>query len=426
MNTANPYDAAKELIIEAASKIRLKKWILEILLMTHRELTVSFPVEMDDKSIKIFTGYRIQHNHMKGPFKGGIRYHWNVNIDEIRALATWMTIKCAVVNIPFGGAKGGVICNPKDMSENELEKMTRGFVQRIAPMIGPHVDIAAPDVYTNSKIMDWIADEYSKCVAKKELAVVTGKSIGNGGSEGRDEATAKGAFYVLQQIIKEKYIRGLNTIKDKKIVVQGFGNVGSAFARLAYEAGAKVMAVSDSKGAIINKNGLDINKVIEHKEKNGCVADCSGANNATNEQILELDCDILVPAALENAITMENVDRIKAKTILELANGPISSAADKKLFKKGTIIIPDVLTNAGGVTVSYFEWKQNRNNEKWSKEEVNKKLKDYMTKNTSLVINTTKKYKVSTRIGAYILAIKRIAEDAKEEFHKEHCWRRYF
>ena len=427
MTQTNPYENAKELINEAADKLKLQPWIKEALLMTHRELHVSFPVEMDDGSIKVFQGYRVQHNHMRGPFKGGIRYHWNVNLDEIRALATWMTIKCAVVNIPMGGGKGGVICNPKDMSEKELEEMTRGFIRRIAPIIGPQMDIPAPDVYTNAKVMSWIVDEYGKCMKKKELAVVTGKPLELGGSEGRSEATGLGGLFVLKQVLKEGYVPGLDSLKDKKIVVQGMGNVGGTFAKLAHEVGAKVIAVSDSKGAIINEDGLDVPTVIEHKKKTGCVVDCKSARNTTNEEILELDCDILVPAALENVITMENVNKIKAKMILELGNGPVTPNADKALYKKGITVIPDVLANAGGVTVSYFEWKQNLANEHWTKEEVNKKLEKIMKENASLVLETAKKHKVRTRLGAYILAIKRIAEKAKSELSKDHykCYTKY-
>ncbi len=420
MARTNPHQNAKELIIEAADKINLEPWIRDALLTTHRELKVYFPVQMDDGSIKNFTGYRIQHNHMRGPFKGGIRYHWNVNLNEVRALATWMTIKCGVVDIPMGGGKGGVICNPKDMSEKELERMTRGFVQRIAPIIGPNIDIPAPDVYTNAKVMSWIVDEYSKCVGKKVLAVVTGKPLELGGSEGRDKATAKGGLFVLKEIIKEKYVKGLDSLKDKTVVVQGFGNAGATFAQFMYEEGAKVIAVSDSKGAIVNKGGLDIPKVIEHKTKTKCLGDCSDAANTTNEDILEMDCDILVPAALENVITMENVERIKAKLILELANGPVTTGADKVLYKKKVVVIPDVLANAGGVTVSYFEWRQNLDEEHWSKEEVNKKLEKIMNRNTKLVIETAKKHEVSTRLGAYILSMGRIAEKAPDELKEGH------
>jgi glutamate dehydrogenase len=420
MTQTNPHENAKELIDEACEKLDVLPWIREALLMTHRELHVSFPVEMDDGSIKVFQGYRVQHNHMLGPFKGGIRYHWDVNLDEIRALATWMTIKCAVVNIPFGGGKGGVVCNPKDMSERELEMMTRGFVRRIGPLIGPQIDIPAPDVYTNAKVMSWIVDEYSKCTRLNTLAVVTGKPLNMGGSQGREEATALGGLYVLKQVLRQKYVKGLDKLKGKTVVVQGMGNVGGIFAKLAYDGGAKVIAVSDSKGAIINEGGLNIPDVLEHKKKNGCVADCANSKNTTNKFILELKCDILVPAALENAIDMANVDRIKAKVILELANGPITSNSDKILNRKGITVIPDVLANAGGVTVSYFEWKQNLDNKYWKQDEVYRKLKKIMTKNTTDVLGTAKKYKVRARLGAYILAINRIAKLADMELHDKH------
>ena len=426
MTHTNPYENAKELITEAAGKIDLEQWILDSLLMTHRELHVTFPVKMDDGSIKVFNGYRVQHNHMRGPFKGGIRYHWNVNLDEIRALATWMTIKTAVVDIPMGGGKGGVICNPKDMSEKELERMTRAFVQRISPLIGPQVDIPAPDVYTNAKVMGWMMDEYSKCGEKKAFAVVTGKPLDKGGSEGREEATAKGGFYVLNEVVSKGYIKGLSELKDKKVIIQGFGNAGMNFARFIYEAGAKIIALSDSKGAIVNEEGLEIDKVIEHKKKNGCLSDCQGSDNTTNENIIEMECDILVPAALENAITVENAEDIKADAILELANGPVSKNADNILEKNGIVAIPDVLANAGGVTVSYYEWYQNVHDEEWGKDKVNDKLEKQMKENASLVVDKAKENKVRLMMGAYILALERIQDSAEHELDEDHCWRKYF
>ncbi|MFH1641434.1 MAG: Glu/Leu/Phe/Val dehydrogenase [Nanoarchaeota archaeon] len=427
MTKTNPHENAQQVINQAADILKLESWIRQALLVTHRELHVTFPIEMDDGTIKIFNGYRVQHNHMMGPFKGGIRYHWDVNLDEVRALATWMTIKCSVVDLPLGGGKGGVVCNPKDMSEAELERMTKGFVRRIAPIIGPTIDIPAPDVYTNAKVMGWIVDEYSKCTNQKTLGVVTGKPLDKGGSEGREEATAKGGLFVLEKAMEEEYITGMDTLKDKRIVIQGFGNAGSIFAKFVYKKGAKVIAVSDSKGAVYNKNGINIDQMIEHKKKNGCVSDFSGSSNMTNEEILELECDILVPAALENVITMENAERIKAKVVLELANGPVTTSADNILSKKGIIVMPDVLVNAGGVTVSYFEWKQNMANEKWSKKEVNDKLKEIMEKNTILVLETVKKYNVAPRLGAYILSISRIAKKAKIELEEDHykCYEKY-
>ncbi|MBU1704220.1 MAG: Glu/Leu/Phe/Val dehydrogenase [Nanoarchaeota archaeon] len=345
MTQPNPHEAAKETINQVADILKLDDWVRESLLNTHREIKVSFPVEMDDGTVKVFTGYRVQHNHMMGPFKGGIRYHWDVNLDEVRALATWMTIKTSVLDLPLGGGKGGVICNPKEMSKKELDKMTRGFARRIAPVIGPLVDIPAPDVYTTAEIMGWIADEYSRCSGKKSPGVITGKSIKDGGSEGRVEATGRGGLFVLQKYLKEIG----DNLKGKTIAIQGFGNAGSIFARLAFESGAKIIAVSDSSGAIINEQGLDILAVIKHKEKTRKVGDFPGARNSSNESILEMKCDVLVPAALENVIVRENASKIKAKLILELANGPVSSAGQKALEKKGTVVIPDVLANAGGV-----------------------------------------------------------------------------
>jgi len=419
MTQINPHENAKETINKVADIIDLEPWIREALLTTHRELKVTFPIEMDDGSVKNFTGFRIQHNHMRGPFKGGIRYHWNVNLDEVRALATWMTIKCAVVDVPLGGGKGGVICNPKDMSQTELEKMTRGFIRRIAPIIGPHEDIPAPDVYTNATVMGWMVDEYSKCAGKKVLGVVTGKPLDQGGAAGRNESTARGGLFSLQEIVKNKYF-GMETLEGKKVAIQGFGNAGSIFATLVSTVGAKVIAVSDSKGAIMNPEGLDVAAVIEYKKNNGSLSDCPGAENCTNENVLEMECDILVPAALENAITRENVNDVKAKLLLELANGPVSAAADNILYEKGIIVVPDVLANAGGVTGSYFEWKQNISNETWTEDEFNLKLKEIMNENTVKVVETAKEHNVSLRLGAYILGIKRIAEKANSELNLDH------
>ncbi|HZX45274.1 MAG TPA: Glu/Leu/Phe/Val dehydrogenase [Candidatus Nanoarchaeia archaeon] len=427
MTQINPYENARQIISEAADILNIEPWIKEVLLMTHRELHVTFPIEMDDCTVKVFNGFRVQHNHMRGPFKGGIRYHWDVNLDEIRALATWMTIKCSVMDLPFGGAKGGVICNPKDMSEKELETMTRAFTRRISPILGSNIDIPAPDVYTTPKVMAWIADEYARITGNKDIAVVTGKPIDIGGSEGRNEATGLGGLYAIKQAIKERASNGIESLKGKRIVVQGFGNVGGIFAELAHNEGAKIIAVSDSKGAVINNHGIDIGKLTIHKKKVGCVLEFPASKPSTNEEILELDCDILVPAALENVITMENADRIKAKVILELANGPVSASADSVLNKKGIIVIPDVLANAGGVTVSYFEWKQDLEKQHWKKNEVYAKLEEKMNSNTSAVIDAARKYKVSLRLGAYILAISRITEKAKIELDKDHyhCFRDY-
>jgi len=424
--TPNPFEDAKKFISEAADTLKIEPWIKEVLLTTHRELHVNFPVEMDDGSVRNFVGYRVQHNHMRGPFKGGIRYHWQVNLDEIRALAAWMTIKCAVVDIPFGGAKGGVVCNPKDLSEKELERMTKGFIQRIGPLIGPAIDIPAPDVYTNAKIMQWMVEEYNRCSRRTELAIVTGKPLDKGGSEGREEATAKGGFFVLEKILQEDYAPGLGKLPNKIVAVQGMGNVGGTLAKFIYETGGKVIAVSDSQGAIVNHKGLDIPKVMKHKEHNGSVLDFPGAMNITNEELLELPCDILVPSALEDVIHRQNAERIKAKMILEMANGPVTAEASVILKKKGVVIIPDILANAGGVTVSYFEWLQNLKKEHWTKIEVNSKLRDIMYKSISAVLQTARKFNTDLQKASYLIAVKRIAEKARSELHESHCYTAYF
>lgn len=408
----NPFDSAKEIIRYTAKKVQMEDWITEILLHPERELSVSFPVKMDNGEMKIFTGYRVQHNNARGPYKGGIRYHWKVNMDEVRALATWMTIKCAILNLPLGGGKGGVICNPKEMSEGELERMTRAFTRKIAPIIGPDKDIPAPDVYTNAQIMGWIVDEYSKIVGKRTPAIVTGKSIKDGGSLGRDEATARGGQFCLRAAVEKGYIKGVEKLKDAKIVIQGYGNAGSVFAKLIEQDKCKIIAVSDSKGGIYDPNGLDAKDVLAYKEANPkeTVIGYKNSKQISNEELLELECDVLVPAALENVIKKENAANIKAKVIVELANGPTTPEADEILYKKGVIVLPDVLANAGGVTVSFYEWQQNLADEKWTAEKVDKKLEDVMRENTFLVLERAKKYNVNNRIGAYILSMERLAE----------------
>ena len=415
----NVYENAKFVVKKAAGLINLEPWITEILLAPQREVHVAFPVRMDDSSIRIFQGYRVQHNNARGPYKGGIRYHWNVDLNEVRALATWMTIKCAVAGIPLGGGKGGVICDPKEhdgvkaLSKNELERMTRAFTRAIADNIGPEKDIPAPDVYTNSEIMGWVADEYAKVCNKKieeVYGVVTGKAVENGGSLGRDKATARGGQFVLRECIKAG-CSSVKNLENAKVAVQGFGNAGSNFAKLVHSQDkCKIIAVSDSTGGIYNPNGLDPDDVLKHKEKTGSVCAYRGAHDITNHGLLELECDILVPAALENVITKENCGEIKSKIILELANGPVTPEADDVLFKKGIIILPDILANAGGVTVSCYEWQQNLKKEHWSAEKVDMMLEETMRTNAKQVLETAKKHKVNNRLGAYVLAIGRIAE----------------
>jgi len=402
---------AKIIITKAAEKLNLPKETLNILLNPERETKVNFPVMMDDGSQKLFTGYRIQHNSLLGPYKGGIRYHPEINLDEVSALATWMTIKTSTVNLPLGGGKGGVICNPKELSEQELENLTRAFIRRIAPIIGPYKDIPAPDVYTNAKIMDTIVDEYSKIEnipIEKAKAVVTGKSLENGGSIGRDTATARGGQFVLKQAINQTKI--IPTLENATVAIQGMGNAGANFAKLISKDNAKIIALSDSKGAIHNAKGIILNEAIEHKKQTGLLTNTPNTTNITNKELLELDCDILVPAALANQITEQNANKIKAKIIVELANGPTTPTADKIIEDKNKLILPDILANAGGVTVSYYEWYQNINNEKWTAEEVDKKLKEKIQKATKEILNKKENYKTTTRIAAYINAIERLSK----------------
>ncbi|MCO6431257.1 MAG: Glu/Leu/Phe/Val dehydrogenase [Deltaproteobacteria bacterium] len=381
-------------------------------------LQVSIPVRMDDGSLKVFQGYRVRYNDLLGPTKGGIRYHPNVNVDEVQSLAFWMTFKCAVVGLPYGGAKGGVTVNPKELSLLEIERLSRGYMSAIADFIGPNVDVPAPDVYTNSMIMGWMVDEYSNITREHKPEIVTGKPIALGGSEGREEATGRGGFYAFEAMRSGLGLGG----KPLTIAVQGFGNVGYHFARLAAEAGHRIVAVSDSKGAIYKKEGLDpvgVNKVKQEQRElkaaycKGSVCEFVEHQQITNEELLELDVDVLVPSALEKVITSENADRIKAKCIVELANGPTTNDADVVFEKKGIPVIPDILANAGGVTVSYFEWVQNRTGYYWPEEEVNSKLKAIIDKAAAEVLDLGKEYKVPLRTAAYISALRRINEAVK-------------
>jgi glutamate dehydrogenase len=401
---------------EVIKKINKDKTIINIeekdaetLKIPKKIIAVSIPVRMDNGGLKVFKGYRVQHNDALGPHKGGIRYFPKVDLDEVSALSFWMTFKCAVADIPYGGGKGGVTVNPKKLSQRELERLTRGYLRSIADSIGPKKDIPAPDVYTNAQIMAWFMDEYSRLKGQNEPAVVTGKPLELGGSLGRDKATAMGGFYVFEKIIK-------NLIKKKKeinIAVQGFGNAGLNFAEIAYTNNYKIVAVSDSKGGIYNEKGLDIKKLSEYKAKTGSVVNFPNTKNISNEKLLELKVDILVPSALEDAITEKNVDKIKADIILELANGPVSQSAGEKLFKKKKIVIPDILANSGGVIVSYFEWVQNLQGYYWSKKEVLSKLKPLMEDAFDRVWSNRNynDQKISARQAAYILAVKRVVDN---------------
>lgn len=410
MTDVNPFESAQKQFDEAAELMKLDKNISKILRTPERVLTVYLPVKMDNGEIKIFKAFRIQHSHARGPCKGGIRYHPNVSLNEVKALSMWMTFKCAVVGVPFGGAKGGVIVNPKELSETELENLSREYIRKVADIIGPHKDVPAPDVYTNAKIMNWMREEYEKITNdEKSLAVITGKPVDKGGSKGRDKATAKGAAFILEEAFSKV------DAERKTVAIQGYGNAGHVFAELISEMGFKIVAVSDSKGGIYCENGLEPHKVFEHKKATGSVKGFEGCKDISNAELLELDVDILVPAALENQITKENAASIKAQLIMELANGPTTPEADKILRENGRLIVPDILANAGGVTVSYFEWKQNMDDKYWELEEVNSKLEEIMKKSFNDVFEIREKYGCTTRQAAYILAIGRVAEALKEK-----------
>ncbi len=403
----NPFHIAQSQFNTAAQYLKLKPWLREILRNPKRQLVVSVPTRMDDGTYRVFEGYRVQHNIARGPAKGGIRFHPGVTLDEVKALATWMTWKCAVVDIPFGGAKGGVVCNPKEMSLGELERMTRRYTSEISAIIGPEQDIPAPDVYTNAQTMAWILDTYSMTVGSTQLGVVTGKPLAVGGSKGRNEATGRGCAYVIREACKEQGIR----LKDARVVVQGYGNAGSVAARLLSEMGARIVGLSDSRGGIVNmKKGIDPAKASERKAKRGTVAGLADTIKISNEELLALPCDILVPAALENQITLANAHGIKARLVAEAANGPTTPGADRVLHKNGIMVLPDILANAGGVTVSYFEWVQGLTSFFWSEEEVNRKLEEIMRRAFSEVLMRSRQYGVDMRTAAYILGVGRVAE----------------
>ncbi len=406
---ADPFSMALQQLEAAIKHIDIDPNIYEILKYPKRVLNVFIPVRMDNGKIKVFEGFRSQHNDVRGPMKGGIRYHPNVSLSEVKALSAWMTWKCAVVGIPYGGAKGGIICNPKEMSKGELERLTRGYVRAIADYIGPEKDIPAPDVYTDAQVMAWIMDEFSKIKGYNAPGVTTGKPVILGGSEGREEATGVGLVFITRETLKYFKVDP----KKSTAVIQGYGNLGHVVAQMFYDMGIKVIAVSDSQGGIYDPKGMDPKKILAHKEKTETVVGLPGTKKITNEELLETKCDILVPAALENQITKENAGRINAKFIIEGANGPTSPEADAILDKKGVIVVPDVLANAGGVTVSYFEWVQNLQNYYWDKEEVNERLDRLMTKAFYKVAETAKKHKVNMRTAAYILAINSVADAIK-------------
>ncbi|MEO9295912.1 MAG: Glu/Leu/Phe/Val dehydrogenase [Nitrososphaera sp.] len=408
--TINPFEMALKQLDEVAKLIKLEKGMHQILAHPKRVLTVSIPTRMDNGEIQVFTGFRSQHNDARGPYKGGIRYHPQVSIDEVKALSMWMTWKCAIADIPYGGGKGGIICNPKEMSNGELERMTRRYAYGIADIIGPHTDIPAPDVYTGGKEMAWIMDTYSALKGNYvQPEVITGKPIPIGGSLGRNEATGRGLSFTVREAAKKLKIN----MKTATVAVQGFGNAGQFASQLVEEQGAKVIAASDSKGGVYSKGGIQIGALRKHKEKTGSVVGFPGAKSVTNEELLELDCTILIPAALENQINGRNAKNVKAKIVAEAANGPTTPEADDVLFKNDILVIPDILANGGGVTVSYFEWLQNLRREYWSEDEVNQKLDKNITKAFLDIYKTHEDYKVNMRKASMVLAVNRVVEATK-------------
>jgi glutamate dehydrogenase (NAD(P)+) len=402
----NAWEVAQRQFDLAAERLELDPGMRLVLREPRREFTVHFPVHMDDGSVQVFTGYRVQHNLGRGPAKGGIRYHQDVSIDEVKALAMWMTWKCAVVGIPYGGGKGGVIVDPKQLSQKELEGLTRRFFTEIEVLVGPEKDIPAPDVNTNAQIMAWMMDTYSMHAGYTVPGVVTGKPISLGGSEGRNEATARGCVFTIVEAARHL---GLD-LGRQRVAVQGFGNAGSIAARLMVDEGSTIVAVSDSIGGIHAPDGLDIAKVIAWKGEHGTVQGFPGATDITNAELLEVDCEILIPAALENQITSANAGKIRARLIAEAANGPTTPDADEELFRRGVFMIPDILCNAGGVTVSYFEWVQDLNRDHWSEAVVNEKLRGIMVRAFGETLEMSKREACDMRTAAYLLAVKRVAD----------------
>jgi glutamate dehydrogenase (NAD(P)+) len=402
----NPFELAKTQLRKVGETFGIDPNLIRVLSQCKKAVEVSIPVQMDDGSIAVFIGYRVTHNIARGPSKGGIRYHPAVTRDEVKALSMWMTWKCALMGLPFGGAKGGVVCDPKRLSSKELERMTRRYTSEIINDIGPERDIPAPDVGTDSRVMAWIFDTYSMNKGHSVLGVVTGKPLSIGGSLGREEATARGSLYCIQAVAVKEGKR----ISDYSIAIQGFGNVGANLARLLHRAGSKVVAVSDSRAGVHNANGIDVQAALAHKQEHGSLAGLPNADEVTNEELLELPCDILAPCALEQVISEENADRIKAPVVCEGANGPVTPSADAILEDRGVLVLPDVLANAGGVIVSYFEWVQGLQEYFWREEEVNAKLHDIVARAFEEVWQTREKMKTSLRMASYGLAVQRVAE----------------
>ena len=406
----NPFEIVRRQVDRCAEILELPPEVTEILKNPIRELHVSLPVRMDNGSIKVFQGFRVHYNDARGPTKGGIRFHPQETIDTVRALAAWMTWKCSLLELPLGGGKGGIICNPKEMSQTELERLSRAYIRAIHPFIGPEKDVPAPDVYTTPQIMAWMTDEYSTIVGKPQFGVITGKPLSIGGSPGRGDATARGGMFTIREAAKALGI----DLKKARVAIQGYGNAGYFAARLAKEMfGCKVVAACDSKGGVYNEKGVDPKKVFECKEVTGSVCNLEDVEKVSNDEILTLDVDILIPAAIENVITAKNAAKVKAKIVAELANGPTTPEADEILYEKGVHIIPDFLCNAGGVTVSYFEMVQNAYMYYWDEAEVYEKLDKRITAAYHSVLDTSRAYEVNMRQAAYVVAVKRVVDSMK-------------
>ena len=405
--TLNPFEISQEQLGKAAAALSLDPQVHALLREPMRTLEVNFPVRMDDGTVRTFKGFRVQYNDARGPTKGGLRFHPDETIDTVKALAAWMTWKCAVVDIPYGGGKGGVICDPKDLSQSELERISRGFVRALGRFIGPERDVPAPDVYTNPQTMAWMMDEYSALVGYNAPGVITGKPIPLGGSLGRGDATARGTVYC---VIEAADVLGMD-LKDASVAIQGYGNAGYYCATLMQElAGSRIVAMTDSRGGVLDTGGIDPDEAFRHKQSTGSVSGFNGLKPVTNDELLELDVDVLIPAAIENVITGENAANVKAKIIAEAANGPTTPEADEILFENGRYVIPDFLCNAGGVTVSYFEWVQNIGGFYWKIEEVHERLKERMVKSFHETHNMAKEQNTDNRTAAYMLSIARVAE----------------
>jgi glutamate dehydrogenase (NAD(P)+) len=406
VDVLNPYEVAVAQFDQAAQLLHLEDDLREVLRKPKRELSVNFPVRLDSGKVKMFSGYRVQHNINRGPAKGGIRYSPDVSLDEVRALAMWMTWKCAVVGIPFGGAKGGVIVDPRELSKSELERLTRRYATEISILIGPDSDIPAPDMNTNPQVMAWIMDTYSMHAGYSVPAVVTGKPLSIGGSEGRMEATARGVLVATQEAARDAGI----ALEGAKVVVQGFGNVGSISARLFHEAGAHVVGISDFYGGVYNANGIDISRALRYAQEHERLTDLPETEPVSNAELLELPCDILVPAAIEGQLTSRNANSVKARLITEAANGPTTPDADDIFNDRGIPVIPDILANAGGVTVSYFEWVQDLQRFFWTEQQINAELERIMRHSYQAIYEKSQNVGVSMRMGAYLLAVTRVAE----------------